>query len=169
MKCRISLVLTALVSFAAFPAQAQPSQPQQPMSGGQMPMTAAIELPEECRAASQATGQSHNMQGMMGQMQSQMQGMMGQMNEAQKGLHEAMMKMDPAMMQGMMAKDADVAWACSMIPHHQGAIEMSRVVLKSGDNAEAKKMAEKTIREQEKEIADLKEWLSKNAKKEGNQ
>ena len=169
MNRRISFVLSAFVSLAALSAQAQQSQPQQPMSGGQMPMAAATELPEECRPAAQAGGQTHNMQGMMGQMQSQMQGMMSQMNEAQKGLHEAMMKMDPAMMQGMMAKDADVAWACSMIPHHQGAIDMSQVVLKSGDNAEAKKMAEKTIREQEKEIADLKEWLSKNAKKEGNQ
>jgi len=38
-----------------------------------------------------------------------------------------------------------------MIAHHQGAIDMANVVLKTGDNAE------------------MKTWLQKNAKKEGNQ
>lgn len=34
---------------------------------------------------------------------------------------------------------------------------MARVVLKTGDNAEAKKMAEKIINDQEKEIAEMKD------------
>ena len=41
---------------------------------------------------------------------------------------------------------------------------MARVVLKTGDNAEAKRMAEKVIKDQEQEIAEMKEWLKKNAK-----
>jgi uncharacterized protein (DUF305 family) len=56
-----------------------------------------------------------------------------------------------------------------MIAHHQGAIDMADVVLKTGDNAEAKKMAEKTKKEQGQEIAEMKDWLKKNAKKEGSQ
>ncbi len=95
-----------------------------------------------------------------------MQGMMGQMTETQKGLHEAMMKMNGPMMTGMMAKDADVAWICAMIPHHQGAIDMARAGLKGADNAESHKMAEETIRMQEQEIRKLVAWVEKNAQKE---
>ncbi len=80
-----------------------------------------------------------------------------------------MMKMDPAMMTGMMVKDSDVTWICAMIPHHQGAIDMARAGLKGANNAESKRLAEKTIREQERSIAELTEWVSKHAKKEGNQ
>ena len=45
---------------------------------------------------------------------------------------------------------------------------MAQVVLKTGDNSEAKKMAEKVIKDQEQEIAEMKDWLKKNAAKEGN-
>ena len=96
------------------------------------------------------------------QMQS-MDGMMAKLGQTQRALNEAMMKMEPGMMQGMMAQDPDVAWACSMIPHHQGALDMSRAVLSGGQDPEIKKMAEKTIREQQKDIAELKEWVEKNA------
>jgi uncharacterized protein (DUF305 family) len=73
------------------------------------------------------------------------------------------------MMTAHMIKDSDVAFICGMIPHHQSAIDMAQVVLKTGDNAEAKKMAEKVIKEQGQEIAEMKDWLKKNATKEGNQ
>ena len=56
------------------------------------------------------------------------------------------MRMDAPVMTGMMAKDADVAWACAMIPHHRSAVEMSQVLLRTGDNPETKKIAEKTKR-----------------------
>lgn len=78
----------------------------------------------------------------------------------------AMNKMSPAMMQGMMAKDADVAWICAMIPHHQGAIDMARAGLAGADNAESKRFAEETIQAQEKEIAKLVSWVEKNAQRE---
>ncbi|MDX2264761.1 MAG: DUF305 domain-containing protein [Hyphomicrobiales bacterium] len=92
---------------------------------------------------------------------------MDNMTETQKAFQMAMMKMHPAMMQGMMASDPDVAWACSMIPHHQSAIDMSKEVLKNGDNPEMKKLAEKIISDQQKEIAELKEWLGKSGKRAG--
>ncbi len=91
--------------------------------------------------------------------------MMDGMNETQKAFHMAMMKMEPAMMQGMMISDPDIAWACSMIPHHQSAIDMSKAVLKAGKNAEMKKLAEKIISDQEKEIVQLTEWVGKQAKR----
>ena len=135
---------------------------QQTQSGGQ----SAVNLPEACRSAAQAGGHGDMMQKMQSGMSQQMQGMMDQMTETQKGMHQAMMDMHGPMMMGTMAKDADVAWACSMIPHHMGAIEMSKVVLKHGDNAEIKKMAQKVIDDQGKEISELREWLQKNANKE---
>ncbi|QRM34639.1 DUF305 domain-containing protein [Microvirga sp. VF16] len=159
-------------TFASILALASPVSAQQSQSGapaGQMNMSAES-LPEECRTAAQAGGQRQMMQGMDMQGMSQtMQGMMANMTEAQKGYMQAMMKMRGPMMMAMMAKDADVAFICGMIPHHQSAIDMAQVVLKTGDNAEAKRMAEKVIKDQGQEIAELKEWLSKNAKKEGNQ
>jgi hypothetical protein len=41
--------------------------------------------------------------------------------------------------------------------------------LRNGDNPEAKKIAEKSIQEQEKSIKELTAWLDKNARKEGKQ
>jgi uncharacterized protein (DUF305 family) len=170
MNTRILLVLSTVASFAASGAIAQQSQGGS--ISGQSQQT-AVALPEACRTAAQAASgdqmmqQMQGMQGTMSQtMQSGMQGMVGQMNETQKGLHEAMMKMNGPMMTGMMAKDADVAWICAMIPHHQGAIDMARAGLKGTDNEESKKLAEETIRGQEREIAKLVAWVEKNAQSE---
>jgi len=138
----------------------------QPHDHGAM-QGSVVELPAACKAAS--AGKEGMMKDMQGHMTMAMQSMPGQMTDAQKGLQQAMMGMNGPMMQGMMAGDADVAWICAMIPHHQGAIAMAQVGLKNGDNPEAKKIAEKTIKEQEKSIAELTSWLDKNAKKEGNQ
>ena len=45
----------------------------------------------------------------------------------------------PAMHQGMMNEDADVAFACGMIAHHQGAIDMAEVLLENGEDAEMRR------------------------------
>lgn len=84
--------------------------------------------------------------------------------EHQKAGMAGMMQMNKDMMQGMMQKDADVAFVCGMIAHHQGAIDMANVELKYGDNAWTKEMAQKVIDAQTKEIADMTAWLKDNAK-----
>ena len=89
------------------------------------------------------------------------------MTDASKAYMEAMMKMHPPMMTAIQAKDPDVAFICGMLPHHQGAIDMARAELKYGDNPEAKRMAEKVIKDQGEEIEKMTAWLKKNAKKEG--
>ena len=57
--------------------------------------------------------------------------------------------------------NADIDFANSMIPHHQGAIDMAKVELAFGKDPEIKKLAETIIKAQEDEIAVLKEWLKK--------
>ena len=166
MNVRTILLATALASGLATAVTAQQTQGQMPM-GGSSGQT-AINLPEACRSTAQATaGQMiQNMQGQMSQNMQGMQGMMGQMTETQKGLHEAMMKMNGPMMTGMMNKDADVAWVCAMIPHHLGAVEMARAGLRGADNAESKRLAEKTIMENEKGAKELVAWVEQQAKRE---
>ncbi|WP_342640959.1 DUF305 domain-containing protein [Rhodoligotrophos ferricapiens] len=134
----------------------------------------AVELPAACKSASRASNQPDMMQKMqdmhtrMSQiMESDMhQDMMSQLNDTQKGLHEAMMRMNKPMMSGMMAKDADVAWICAMIPHHQGAIDMARAGLLGADNEESRRMAEETIATQEREIAKLVAWVEQHGDRE---
>lgn len=56
----------------------------------------------------------------------------------------------------------DRHFASMMIPHHQGAIDMARAYLKVGKDPEIRKMAEKVIKDQEKEIGEFTAWIKKH-------
>jgi hypothetical protein len=55
----------------------------------------------------------------------------------------------------------DAAFAKAMIAHHQGAIDMAKVVLGFGKDPEIRKLAEVIIAAQEQEIATLRQWLAR--------
>jgi uncharacterized protein (DUF305 family) len=69
----------------------------------------------------------------------------------------------PAMEEGMMREDADVAFACAMIAHHQGAIDMAQVLLEYGDDPQMIELAGEIIAAQVGEIDKMNAWLVENA------
>lgn len=75
-------------------------------------------------------------------------------NEANRQMHDAM--------DVEMTGDADVDFMRSMIPHHEGALAMARIVLEHGKDPEVRKLAEDVIATQEVEIKFMKDWLAKH-------
>ena len=74
---------------------------------------------------------------------------------------------DAAMMQAMQVPytgDADVDFRTHMIPHHQGAIDMARVALQHARDPQTKAMAQKIIDDQEREIAEMRDWLKQRGR-----
>lgn len=78
---------------------------------------------------------------------------------AHQDLMAGMDKMNAEMMAGGTATDIDVAFVCSMIPHHRGAIDMAEAELAHGDDPWVRELATAIIAAQEQEIADMLAWL----------
>ncbi|SFD32235.1 protein of unknown function [Bosea sp. CRIB-10] len=87
---------------------------------------------------------------------------MGSDSAATKGYKQSMM----TMMSGMppYTGDADVDFMKQMKGHHQAAIDMAKVELANGKDAEAKKLAEEIVAAQEKEIVTIDKWLKAKGK-----
>ena len=101
---------------------------------------ADFQLPEQCTASAGMGDMDHSSMGHggmhgnqdddMGSAMMDMMGMDMDLKAMPEHVQENMAKMMvtmPAMHEGMMNEDADVAFACGMIAHHQGAIDMAQV------------------------------------------
>jgi uncharacterized protein (DUF305 family) len=72
-----------------------------------------------------------------------------------------------SMMKGMNVKptgNPDKDFVLMMMPHHQGAIDMAKVELQYGTDPEMRQLATDIVAAQEKEIAQMKDWLAKHGK-----
>ncbi len=88
--------------------------------------------------------------------------MTGDLTASTRAYMEANMRMHEGMTIDFTG-NADVDFARGMIPHHQGAIDMARIVLEHGEDPEIRALAEAIIAAQESEIAFLQQWLEENA------
>ncbi|WP_322889499.1 MULTISPECIES: DUF305 domain-containing protein [unclassified Yoonia] len=133
----------------------------------------AFQLPEQCKTAPAMGGMDHGAMGhgaMHGNASGGMMGMMG-MGDAdlesmpehvQENMRRMMISM-PAMHDGMMNEDADVAFACGMIAHHQGAIDMAQVLIAHGEDPQMLALAHAIIAAQVAEMEEMSNWLAENA------
>ncbi len=87
--------------------------------------------------------------------------MMGDMGPSSMAFMEANDRMHGAMAIEYTG-NPDVDFLRGMIPHHQGAVDMAKIVLEHGTDPEVRKLAEGIIAAQEAEITWMQDWLAKN-------
>jgi uncharacterized protein (DUF305 family) len=87
--------------------------------------------------------------------------MSGMESPATMAFMEANMKMHGSM-EIEYTGNPDVDFLRGMIPHHQGAVDMAKIVLEHGTDPEVKAFAETIIAAQEAEIKWMQDWLAKN-------
>ena len=79
------------------------------------------------------------------------------------GLDDAQMGMDHDTESLRTAKPFDDAFIQAMLPHHEGALEMSKIELAKGADPELKALAQEIIDAQTKEIAAMREHMKGSA------
>ena len=82
--------------------------------------------------------------------------------EMHNELAKTMDKMDATMKGVAMTGNTDKDFAMMMLPHHESAVTMAEDELSHGKNLALKKMSQKIIEEQSKEIKMFNDWLAKN-------
>lgn len=63
-----------------------------------------------------------------------------------------------AALNGKKGNDFDKAFISEMIVHHQGAVQMAELALKSSERKEIRELSQAIITAQNKEIADMQNW-----------
>ncbi len=75
---------------------------------------------------------------------------------------DAMRVMHKGMHSAPHTGDPDRDFVTMMIPHHQGAIDMAKVLLLYGKNEQLKRLAQEIIADQQNEVQLMQLWLSKH-------
>lgn len=188
MRITVAAALTAVSLVVASAAIAQSEHDHQ--AGGQHSAPAPTATPPSVPApapkpspAAPASGMGGGAMkhDMMGQSQGgggMGPGMMGQ-GHGDGGMDHSMMQMmqpteanpyphaEMQMHQKMMmatGADATETWVRKMIEHHRGAVEMARLLLTNTSDSAVRRMANDNISRQERDIASLQRWLTRNHK-----
>jgi uncharacterized protein (DUF305 family) len=74
---------------------------------------------------------------------------------------DAMSVMHRGMHTAPQTGDPDHDFVTMMIPHHQGAIDMAKVILLYGKDEQLKRLAQEIIADQQNEVQLMQLWLSK--------
>ena len=77
-------------------------------------------------------------------------------------LDEAMARMHHGMASAERTGDPDRDFVASMIPHHQGAVDMARALLLHGKDPALRRLAEGIVADQQTEIAYMRRWLQEH-------
>lgn len=163
---RMTLRLALLSGLAAGPVWAQAPAPAMTCSQHCEMMAKAANTTTAQATPPATPGMDHsNMPGMgRGAMPGMQRGTM-QMSPNHMEMMQKMEAMNKAMMGAPMTGDPDRDLVNMMLPHHQGAIDMARIYLRDGKDPEIRRMAEKIITDQEREIAEFRTWLARNPAK----
>ncbi len=88
-------------------------------------------------------------------------------NDYKTGPSAAQMNRMKADMRGMMSMkpSGDTMFLQMMIPHHQGAVDMSRLALRNSTSPKVKALANRIIKAQNAEIADFRKMLTQGVGK----
>jgi uncharacterized protein (DUF305 family) len=177
-----ALVLASVTAYAQMNHRHAPAQPDHGMMQDQMHSQMHGQMPSQMH--SQMRGRMFaQMQDNMHGMQSMPHGQQQQSGDGGHGSHDAHGGADgprgdrgpsslafhginEKMHEGMsitFTGNTDVDFVNGMIPHHQGAVEMAKVVLAFGKDPEIRKLAEAIIQAQEGEIAMMRAWLKRSA------
>ena len=76
-----------------------------------------------------------------------------------RALYEATLRMHEEMLRTLPSGNADLDFLVQMIPHHEGAVEMARLYLISGNDPLVRRLAEDIIASQQAEITAMKARL----------
>ncbi|HMT08077.1 MAG TPA: DUF305 domain-containing protein [Pyrinomonadaceae bacterium] len=81
------------------------------------------------------------------------------------GMSASMKGMDMAKLEAAKGVDFDLEFIRQMVPHHEGALTMSKDAIAKSENDDLKKLAREIIKAQEAEIKQMREWAAKWSKK----
>lgn len=80
-----------------------------------------------------------------------------------------MQKVHSELMQAQLSGDPQKDFAHLMIQHHQGAIDMSNLVIQNGKNDDVKRIAQKIVDDSNNDLAVLSKYSSENAAARSNE